>query len=116
MEPSEYERLASFGSRIKETMNSWADENGYPFFMVGRGSHLGYEFADKPGRTYRSCRDIVAYGDKEKTEAFAFELATRGLVPMHRGQIALSQPMTDVDIDVFITLAQEIVQDMCPKQ
>ncbi len=39
----------------------------------------------------------------------ALELANRGVLPLFRGQIALSEPMTDADIVTFIGSCKEIV-------
>ena len=104
-----YERLNRHAERIRTELNTWAGENGYAFFVYGVGSHLGYGFPDEPGRRYRSCRDILRYTNEERLQIFAFELANRGVFPMHRGQIALSEPMTDADIDLVIETAKDVV-------
>ena len=43
-------------------------------------------------------------------QIFALEMANRGVFPLFRGQIALSEPMTEADIDKFIGLSKDIVE------
>ena len=78
--------------------------------MIGHGGHLGYEFTDKPGRVYRTCRDMLEYSNEERMATFAFEMANRDIFPMYRGLIALSEPMNDDDIDLFINTTKEITE------
>lgn len=109
MTPEVYARLATHGARIKDELNRWALDNGHPFLVSGGGSFLGYEVTDRPGRTYRSVRDLVSHSDEEAMKMVALELANRGILPLFRGQIALSEPMTDADIDTFIGSCKDIV-------
>jgi glutamate-1-semialdehyde 2,1-aminomutase len=112
MTPDVYARLADYGAHIKYELNRWAAENDYPLLVSGRGSFLGYELADRPGRVYRSARDAVTYSNEEAMQIFALEMANRGVFPLFRGQVALSEPMTEDDIEKFISLAKEIVKGM----
>ena len=70
---------------------------------------MGYAFTDKPGRALKAHRDLMTFIHEEHMQTFALEMATRGFFPVHRGQVALSVPMTDDDIDNFIDIAKEIV-------
>ena len=110
MTPDVYARLAEYGAQIKDELNHWASENEYPLLVNGRGSFLGYELADRPGRVYRSARDAVAYSNEEAMQIFALEMANRGVLPLFRGQVCLSEPMIEPDIETFISLAKEIVE------
>ncbi|MBZ0171924.1 MAG: aminotransferase class III-fold pyridoxal phosphate-dependent enzyme, partial [Phycisphaerales bacterium] len=105
-------RMNRQGDRIRKELSEWAAARNYPFHCYGIGSHLGYEFTDRPGRVYRSCRDMLAYSDEEHMQTFAFEMANRGIFPMYRGLVALSEPMTDADIDTFINTARDIVEEI----
>jgi glutamate-1-semialdehyde 2,1-aminomutase len=109
MNEATYERLNSYGERIKKEINTWAREKNYPLYFYGVGSHLGYEITDQPGREYKSCRDILQYSNEEHMQTFAFEMANRGIFPMYRGQIALSEPMTDDDIGTFINTTKDVI-------
>ena len=109
---SVYERLNAYGQKIKDELTRWVDEKKYPFFVYGLGSHLGYEIADKPERRYTSCRDILGFSDEMLMQTFAFEMVNRGIFPMYRGQIALSEPMTEADIDMFINLTKDILSEI----
>ena len=110
MTPAVYARLATYGARIKDELNRWAAENEYPLLVNGRGSFLGYEVTDHPGRIYRSARDLVTYSSEEAMQIFAWEMANRGVLPLFRGQIALSEPMIEADIDKFIGLSKDIME------
>ena len=110
MDEASYDRLNRNGARIRNELSEWAAEKDYPFIIYGVGSHIGYEFADRPGRVYRSCRDILNHSNETHMQTFAFEMVNRGVFAMDRGLITLSEPMTDNDIDTFIDTAKEVVE------
>jgi len=110
MNEATYDRLNKYGDRIKIELNTWTKEKNYSFIVHGEGSFLGYEFADKPGREYKSCRDILRYSNEEQMQIFAFEMVNRGIFPMYRGQLTISEPMTGDDIEIFINNAKEIIE------
>ncbi len=112
MDEQAHSRLNAYAERIKTELTRWVNENDYPFIIYGIGSHLGYEFTDEPGRQYKSCRDILQFSNEEHMQTFAFEMANRGIFPMFRGQMALSEPMREADIDQFVNTAQEIISGM----
>jgi len=105
-------RINKMGDRIADDLNQWSTEKNYPFYVIGKGSHLGYEFTDEPGRFYRSCRDMLEYSNEDRMATFAFEMANRDIFPMYRGLIALSEPMNDDDIDLFINTSKELVDSI----
>jgi glutamate-1-semialdehyde 2,1-aminomutase len=109
MDKAAYDRLNSLAEWIKKELNEWSLEMGYPFMVYGVFSFLGYAFTDEPGRELKSHRDFWNFANEDHILTFALEMATRGFFPVHRGQIALSLPMTDEDIDSFINTAKEIV-------
>ncbi len=112
MDENTYERMNAQAARLKNEMNTHAQQKNYPFYFYGLGSHLGYEITDMPGRTYDNSREILTYSNHEAMQVFAFEMATRGIFPMVRGQITLSEPMTEADIDTFVLIAKEVVDDI----
>jgi len=67
-DPRVYARLAAYGARVKDELNRWAAENEYPLLVNGRGSFLGYEVTDHPGRLYRSARDLVTYSSESDAD------------------------------------------------
>lgn len=109
MDKAAYDHLNQMAGRIKNELNHWADENGYPFIVYGEFSFFGYAFTDKPGRKIRSHRDFWHYTNDDHILTFALEMANRAFFPVHRGQIALSLPMTDEDINGLIATTKEIV-------
>lgn len=109
LDEAAFARLYAMGQRIKRELNEWCAAHGHPFVIYGLGSHLGYEFCDRPGRVYRSCRDILRYSNEERMQLFAFEMTNRGYFPMYRGQIALSLAMNDADVAGFVTTAREVI-------
>jgi glutamate-1-semialdehyde 2,1-aminomutase len=110
MDEAAYDRLNSLAKRIKDELNEWADKENLPFIIYGDFSFFGYAFMDKTGRKIRTHRDFWKYVNKDHLYTYALEIATRGFFPLHRGQIALSLPMTDKDIDSFISTTKEIVE------
>jgi len=110
MDEATCNRINKMGDRLADELNKWSTAKNYPLCVIGRGGHLGYELTDKPGRRYRSCRDMLSYSNEEGMAIIAFEMANRGIFPMYRGLIALSEPMNDGDIDLFINTAKEIIE------
>ncbi|MBI5920046.1 MAG: aminotransferase class III-fold pyridoxal phosphate-dependent enzyme [Betaproteobacteria bacterium] len=112
MDEKTYARMNAQAARLKDEINTYAKQKNLPIYFYGLGSHLGYEITDKPGRIYSSCREILTYSNHEAMQTFAFEMATRGIFPMYRGQIALSEPMTEADIDTFVRISKEVIEDI----
>ena len=110
MNEASYDQLNALAGRIKNELNELAERKNYPFQVYGEFSFLGYAFTDKPGRALTTHRDILRYVNGEHIQTFALEIATRGYFPVHRGQLALSLPMTDENIDGFIKTSKEIVE------
>jgi glutamate-1-semialdehyde 2,1-aminomutase len=109
MDEAAYARLNKMSERIKVELNEWADKKSHPFKIYGDFSFLGYVFTNKIGREIKTHRDFWKYANENHILTFALEIATRGFFPVHRGQIALSLPMTDEDIDSFIATTKDIV-------
>lgn len=107
-----YKRLNSMGERIKNELNIWAKEKKIPFIVFGESSVLGYAFTREIGQTIRTHRDYWLKSDAQKMQTFALEIAVRGFLPVHRGQLGLTLPMADQDITDFIETTKDIVLEM----
>ena len=107
-----YKRLNSMGERIKNELNIWAKEKKIPFIVFGESSVLGYAFTRDIGQTIRTHRDYWLKSDAQKMQTFALEIAVRGFLPVHRGQLGLTLPMADQDITEFIETTKDIVSEM----
>lgn len=107
-----YKRLNSMGERIKNELNIWAKEKKIPFIVFGESSVLGYAFTREIGQTIRTHRDYWLKSDAQKMQTFALEIAVRGFLPVHRGQLGLTLPMADQDITDFIEATKDIVSEM----
>lgn len=107
-----YKRLNSMGERIKNELNIWAKEKKIPFIVFGESSVLGYAFTREIGQTIRTHRDYWLRSDAQKMQTFALEIAVRGFLPVHRGQLGLTLPMADQDITDFIETTKDIVSEM----
>ena len=112
MDKAAYDRLNTLADRIKNELNGWSEKRNYPFQVYGEFSFMGYAFTDKPGRELRAHRDLMTFIYEEHMQTLALEMATRGFFPVHRGQLSLSVPMTDEDIDGFITTSKDIIEGM----
>ena len=107
-----YKRLNSMGERIKNELNIWAKEKKIPFIVFGESSVLGYAFTREIGQTIRTHRDYWLKSDAQKMQTFALEIAVRGFLPVHRGQLGLTLPMADQDITDFIETTKDIDSEM----
>lgn len=109
MDEATCERLNGYGERVMAELSEWATERRLPFLIYGHGAHFGYEFTDQPGRVYRSCRDILNHSVPDHMAAFAIEMANRDIFPMYRGLVALSEPMDEEDIELFVATSKDII-------
>lgn len=107
-----YKRLNSMGERIKNELNIWAKEKKIPFIVFGESSVLGYAFTREIGQAIRTHRDYWLKSDAQKMQTFALEIAVRGFLPVHRGQLGLTLPMADQDITDFIETTKDIASEM----
>ncbi|MNH41514.1 hypothetical protein D3C79_1030300 [compost metagenome] len=46
---------------------------------------------------------------------YALEMATRGYYPVHRGQVGLTLPMTDEDVQGYIETTKDIIKAIYSK-
>ena len=109
MDEAAYARLNEMAMRIRDELNAWALQKGFGFVVYGLYSQLACAFTDKPGRKITTHRDFWSYVNHNNIHIFALEMATRGYYPVHRGEISLSLPMTDEDIEGFIETTKDIV-------
>lgn len=113
MDESAFAKLNGQAHRIKEEMNTWSQARTSPLAVYGKGfSHLAYAYLKRPGLTMRNHRDYWRNLDAEKTQIISLELAIRGFFPVHRGEFSLSVPMSEDDIDAYMTTLKEIVSEL----
>lgn len=112
MDHAAYQKLNSMARQIRDELNSWADEKGYPFVVFGDFSVLGYAFTKEAGQTIKTHRDYWNKIDDEKMTIYALEMATRGYFPVHRGQLGLTLPMTAEDVAGYIDTTKSIISDI----
>lgn len=113
MDRNAFERLNALAARIMGELNEWSKARRSPFAMFGNGSsHMAYAWLKAPGLQVKNHRDYWHKVDADKTHILSLELANRGFFPVHRGEISLSVPMTDADIDSFIETVKDIVIEM----
>jgi glutamate-1-semialdehyde 2,1-aminomutase len=112
LDDAAYQRLNDMGEKIKRELNTWAKDKSIPFIVFGESSVLGYTFTKELGQTITTHRDYWKVSDSQKMQTFALELAVRGFLPVHRGQLGLTLAMTESDIDRFIETTKSIVSEM----
>ncbi|SDA92055.1 glutamate-1-semialdehyde 2,1-aminomutase [Pseudomonas sp. NFACC15-1] len=109
MDVSAYQRLNDMAGKIKRELNSWAESKKYPFIVFGSFSVFAYVFTKKLGETITTHRDYWHKVDENSMNIYALEMATRGYFPVHRGQVGLTLPMTNEDVDGYIETTKEII-------
>ncbi|WP_321917585.1 MULTISPECIES: aspartate aminotransferase family protein [Paraburkholderia] len=112
MDIKAYQRLNDLAAKIKEELNAWAEKSGFPFVVFGSFSVLGYAFTKQAGEQITTHRDYWHKIDENSMNVYALEMATRGYFPVHRGQIGLTLPMTDEDIDGYISTTKDIIRQI----
>ena len=112
LDDAAYQRLNDMGEKIKHELNTWAKDKSIPFIVFGESSVLGYTFTKELGQTITTHRDYWKVSDSQKMQTFALEIAVRGFLPVHRGQLGLTLAMTESDIDRFIETTKSIVSEM----
>ncbi len=113
MDRSAFDRLNAQALRIMTELNDWSTARQSPFAVFGNGSsHMAYAWLNAPGLQVRNHRDYWHKVNAEKTHILSLELANRGFFPVHRGEISLSLPMTDADVDSFIQTVKDIVIEL----
>ena len=112
LDDAAYDKLNGMAERIKKELNSWAEEKKIPFIIFGESSVIGYAFTKELGQKITTHRDYWKCSDGKKMQTFALEIAARGFLPVHRGQLGLTLAMTDQDITDFIETTKDIVEKM----
>jgi glutamate-1-semialdehyde 2,1-aminomutase len=112
MDDAAYAHLNGLADRIKTELTDWAAEKKIPFHVYGEGSVLMYMFTKELGQTIHTQRDIWKYQDEEMMDIYSLEIATRGYLPVARGQIAMTLPMTDDDITGYIETTKAVISEM----
>ena len=109
MDEKAYERLNDMYAKIKTELNSWAAEHSYPFVIYGAFSVFAFAFTQEMGQAITTHRDHWHKIDDNSMSIYALEMATRGYFPVHRGQVGLTLPMTDEDVNGYIQTTKDVV-------
>ena len=112
LDDAAYERLNGMADRIKTELNTWAAQKNIPFIVFGESSVLAYAFTKEVGQTIHTHRDYWTKSDAQMMQTYALEIAVRGFLPVHRGQLGLTLAMSDQDITDFIETTKDIVSEM----
>ncbi|VVP38016.1 Glutamate-1-semialdehyde 2,1-aminomutase [Pseudomonas fluorescens] len=110
MDEKAYARLNEMAAKIKSELNTWAKESKYPFTVFGSFSVFAYAFTKELGQTINTHRDYWHKIDENSMSIYALEMATRGYYPVHRGQVGLTLPMTDEDVEGYIETTKDIIR------
>lgn len=109
MDQKAYQRLNEMFAKIRNELNRWAAEHHYPFIIFGAFSVFAFAFTRQPGEAITTHRDYWHKIDDNSMSIYALEMATRGYFPVHRGQVGLTLPMTDADVDGYIETTKAVV-------
>lgn len=112
LDDAAYEHLNGMAARIKNELNSWAEEKGYPFAYFGSNSLMGYTISKDKVPEISSVRDYWDTTDADAMLVYALEMAMRGYYPVERGQITLNLPTTDDDITRLIADSKEVITNI----
>ena len=112
LDDAAYERLNGMADRIKAELNTWATQMNIPFIVFGESSVLAYAFTKEVGQTIHTHREYWTKTDTQMMQTYALEIAVRGFMPVHRGQLGITLAMSDQDITDFIETTKDIVSEM----
>ena len=82
------------------------------YAVFGESSVLAYAFTKEVGQTIHTHRDYWTKTDTQMMQTYALEIAVRGFMPVHRGQLGITLAMSDQDITDFIETTKDIVSEM----
>lgn len=110
MDANAYKRLNDMAETIKRELNDWVAVEGYPFHIFGSFSVFAYAFTKETGQKITTHRDYWHKIDETSMSIYALEMATRGYYPVQRGQVGLTLPMTDEDVQGYIETTKDIIK------
>ncbi|MFT9014396.1 MAG: aspartate aminotransferase family protein [Acetobacter sp.] len=105
-----FSRLAAMGDRLRAGINAAFAQHGVAGQAVGAGSLLKVHFTARAVVDYRSA--LPAPAEARALATFMLGLLNRGVFAASYGLMALSTPMSDVDIDHVIGAASDAIGDV----
>jgi glutamate-1-semialdehyde 2,1-aminomutase len=110
LDEAAFARLDTIGEAVRSGINEAFRKNGVPGGTVGLGSLLKIHFADHPVRDYRSA--YLTEQETTRQTVFHRAMLNRGVLAAGYGLMALSTPMTDVDVDAIIAAASSALAEV----
>jgi glutamate-1-semialdehyde 2,1-aminomutase len=104
---SEVERLNGLGDRLRDRLNAFAAGNDLTFVATGYGSLVGLHFARGP---IRRIADVPPA--PELRTLLHLHMLERGYSYARRGFVALSLPLSEVEIDGFADAVEEFLDSL----
>jgi glutamate-1-semialdehyde 2,1-aminomutase len=106
-----YRRLAELTERLREGIRQACSRMEVPVQVTGLGSLFGIHFLDRPVRSYRD----IAAGDSELRERVFLGLMNEGILTAPNLVGALSTPITQAEVDVFLGAFQRVLERQNPR-
>jgi glutamate-1-semialdehyde 2,1-aminomutase len=110
LDEAAFARLDVIGEAVRTGIDEAFRRSGVPGGTVGLGSLLKIHFADRPIRDYRSA--YTTEQEAQRQAIFNRALLNRGVLAAGYGLMALSTPMTDVDIDTIVAAASDALAEI----
>lgn len=103
LKPEVYARLNALGARLRAGLTQIFDDLAAPAQVTGVGSLFNIHFTRSSIFDARGPRDA----DGEAAHLFFLEMLNRGFVIAPRGMGAISTPMHESDVDLFVSQVRE---------
>jgi glutamate-1-semialdehyde 2,1-aminomutase len=101
MTEEEYQRLDQLGVYLKKRLSEMMDRRGLAHKIQGRGSLFSILLSDQATADFRDVAAIRAF--RPELSRVVYEMLARGVLLGARGLFgALSTPMTEVEMDLFV--------------
>ena len=108
MTPASYQHLNRLGGELKSKLLALFDELGLVAQVNQVGSLFNIHFVDRPVTDYNDVQD----GNLGLLSELYVAALNHGVAFTGRGMGCLSTPMTDADIDTFVTAIRESLSDV----
>lgn len=106
--PEEFERLEVLGDRLRLGLTALFERREVPAQVTGLASYLNMHFCDHPVTDYRSACQV----DKEAAQIAFLGLLEEGILTTPRGQITISTPMTEAEVDAFLAAMERVLSSI----
>ena len=106
-----FEHINSLGTLFRKGVNSAFQKTGIKGQATGEGSLACIHCNSGTVKDYRS----VAKGNFQAMELVHLELLLKGInIPRRGGECSISTPMTETDVEVFLTAFEESLIEIKP--